>query len=274
MKISKFLKDIFLLLICFVFLLIAYLIASKISRPPIVVSKQDSTLNVSSKLTQYFHMGQKRLISSSIWIATILESDLEHYKQKDMNSWMFLRFKSISELEPRFYENYRVGAVYLSIVKDDLIGASYIYDKGLAEFPTDYVLLKNAAFHNEFELGNQERSHEIYNQLIKHPEVDPLTLSVALRSQSQFGSKQIAFDLLWDQFKRLPKDYSVLRQKMQQNLYDLKAEIDLECLNEKKSSCSKLDFYNESYIFDGNTYRAKSPWTPFRLNKRKKKPRT
>lgn len=270
MKISKFLKQQFFLFFSLFFLVCAFFISNFYQKPPIIISKQESTLNLNSKLIQFFHMGQKRLISSSMWIATILESDLEHYNQKDMNSWMFLRFKTISDLEPRFYENYYMGAVYLSIVKDDLVGASYIYDKGLIQFPDDYVLLKNAAFHNEFEVGDSNRAFEIYSKLKTHPKSDPTIISIAARLESQLGSKDAAFALLLSQYEKFEDKNSFLAKAIFESLYSLKCEIDLDCLNSKLSQCSKVDLENQNYIWNGVKFVARKPWRPFRLYHRPK----
>lgn len=265
MKFSKY-----FLILAVVFLALSFVAAKRISRPPIFISKQDSTLNFNSKLTGYFHMGQKRLISSAMWIATIIESDIDHYKQKDMNSWMFLRFKTISDLEPRFYENYSLGGVYLSIVKDDLDGASEIYERGLREFPDDYFLLKNSAFHYEFEVGDHKRAFEIYSKLKTHPKLDFNTLGVATRVESEFGDKESAFKLLKDQYDRLPDKSNYLAQFVYNNLYALRAEIDLDCLNAKIKTCAQMDFENNSYFFNGSKFVARKEWKPYRLARSKK----
>lgn len=263
MKNSKFLF-IFMVL----FLGASFFIAQKLKRPEIFISKQDQTLNLNNKITQYFHLGQKRLLSSAMWIATILESDIEHYKKKDTNSWMYLRFKTISDLEPKFYENYQVGAVWLSIVKDDLEGASEIYMRGLKEYPNDYFLLKNAAFHFEFEVGDSKKAHEIYTKLRIHPQVDALVLGIATRLETEFGSKEIAFTLLKSHYDNLPERENVFRKLLSENLYALKAEIDLECLNSKRTGCSNLDFNGNPYVYFQGYFTAKETWKPFRLNRK------
>ena len=63
------------------------------------------------------------MISSLLWTHTLLFSDYEHYKNDDLDSWMYLRFNTITDLDPRMYEAYNYGGQYLSIVKDDVFGA-------------------------------------------------------------------------------------------------------------------------------------------------------
>jgi len=74
----------------------AYAVNVHNEKPMMYISKQDQTINFDSTLYRYFNLGLKRLLSSTLWVSTIIESDIEHYKQKDLNSWMYLRFNIIS----------------------------------------------------------------------------------------------------------------------------------------------------------------------------------
>jgi hypothetical protein len=258
------LKQQFLVFFAIFFLVISLLISNNIKRPTLYITKQDGTLNVNTQLIQFFNMGQKRLISSLLWIATILESDQDHYKNKDLNSWMFLRFKSISDLEPLFYENYIFGGTYLSIIKDDLPGATYIYERGIKAYPNDYDLLKNAAFHFHFEVGDHKKSYKLYLQLKSHPRITPLMLSTLARLESQFGSLQVAQQLLQGQYDRIADKDSYIAKKIETHLYSIKAEIDLDCLNANRAQCDLYDLDKNKYVFNGKEFLAVKQWVPFR----------
>jgi hypothetical protein len=133
-------------------IIIAGLMHSNIKKPPIVISKQDSAINFNAGI-QYLNLDLKRMIASMLWVATLIEGDVEHYKKRDLNSWMFHRFKLILHLDPYFKEGYQYGAQYLSIVKDDILGATYIYEKGLEKYPDDFFLNYQAAIHFFNEAG-------------------------------------------------------------------------------------------------------------------------
>ena len=196
MRNSKHITDIIFFLILITCLSTAFGISKNTHVPIIVVSKQDSSINIDKKTWDFFHLGQKRLISSLYWIATILESDVEHYKEKDLNSWMFLRFETISILEPMFLETYTFGGPYLSIIKDDLEGAGIIYKKGLKTYPNNYSLLKNAAFHFYFEAEDYQEAEKVYQALRKHPELNPVILTSFARLRSSQGDLRDAFNIL------------------------------------------------------------------------------
>lgn len=264
MKNSKHLSNGLLYLIFGTSLLGSLILSKKVEKPTLFITKQQSSFNLDNKFWNNFHLGQKRLISSLYWVATILESDHDHYKGKDLNSWMFLRFNTISVLEPNFYENYAFGGPYLSIVKDDVSGGSIIYDKGLHVFPDDYKLLRDAGFHYYFEVENYNKARIIYERLSKHSKLNPLIISSFARLESANGNQEMAYKILLSKYQEMMVKPNFLTDALARNLYALKAEIDLDCLNENKTGCEREDFKGKEYIKVGGKYRAQNEWKPFR----------
>lgn len=263
MKISKYLSSLLYLLVIILSLSGSYFL-SKNSKPPAVfISKQQSTLNINENFWMYFNLGQKRLISSLYWINTILDSDVDHYKSKDLNSWMFLRFNTISLLEPMFYENYRFGAPYLSIIKDDLEGADILYEKGLSHYPDDYNLLLNSGFHYYYERRDTKKAYPILTKLKNHPNTPQYMISSLARIESERGNLSDSFIILQEFQQRFLYD-SAIRRKINEQLYSIKAEMDLTCLNEKLPNCSLNDFEGNPYVLRNHKYIAIKPWVPYR----------
>jgi tetratricopeptide (TPR) repeat protein len=249
----------------------AYFIARNIEPPIINVTKQQSSLNLDNNFLRYLNLGQKRLYSSLFWISTILESDQEHYKGKNLNSWMFLRFQTISLLEPKFYENYAFGGLYLSVIKDDLEGASEIYSKGLKIYPNDYNLLKNAAFHFYYEAQDYTKAEVILRQLKTHPKVNPTMISSLARIESQNGNLEDAYKIILESYNSLNDKNDFLGQKIYSNLYAIKSEMDLKCLNNHGMNCSLVDFDKNSYLKNADgIYQAQKKWIPFRIKTKKR----
>lgn len=270
MRINKLTSNLFSILIIVVFLSGSFFIAQKYEKPSLFITKQQSSVNLDESFWRYFNLGQKRLFSSLLWIATILESDQDHYKGKDLNSWMFLRFKNISSLEPLFYENYYFGSQYLSIIKDDIEGASYIYRKGLEVYPNDLPLLRNAAFHFYYEAQDYDASKEVLRMIRLHPDASPAMFTTLARIESQNGNLEDAFAILKDAYESLKVKDSFLGEKILSQLYAIKAEIDLKCLNETKEKCSQLDLEGRAYIKNAEGFfKAQRDWTPFRVKKKK-----
>ena len=183
---------------------------------------------------------------------------------------MFLRFKTISDLEPKFYETYNFGSLYLSIIKDDIIGASYLYSKGLKIYPDDFSLLKNASFHYYYEAQDYVTANDVLQRLKKHPKTNPIMLATLARIETQNGNDDIAFEILLDAYNSVKDKEKFLAEKIATYLYSIKSERDLNCLNNNKINCSNVDFDGNRYIYlkDGK-YHAIKNWIPFRINKKK-----
>ena len=265
----KFSNILFQILLIITLLSSANLVRSRIEKPIFKISKQQSAFNLNAQIVDTFSLGYKRMITSFIWISTILESDHEHYQAKDSNSWMFLRFNLISRLDPKFYENYAFGGQYLSIIKDDDIGAKIIFDKGLSFYPDDYQLLLMTSFHYYFELKDFQNAIKLYKKLITYPQVPKHIVSFYAKIISKENTNEEAFQILLGLYEK-NKHIEVFEKKYRESLYAIRAEIDLRCLNSKVENlnlCRKFDFYNEPYILVNGQYISKTPWKKFKIYK-------
>lgn len=235
-------------------------------KPKIEISKQDSALNFNTTFLKTFSLGNKRFFSDILWIQTLLESDEEHYKNKDLNSWMYVRFNNISQLDPNFYENYIWGGIYLSIIKDDRLGAADIFEKGLKVFPNDYELNYNAGFNYYAQLGNNIRAFELFDKIKNHSKAPPFmpTLTAKIKFQTDFD-----FDgtlaILTEQYNKIKDDF--LKEKIKTNIYSLKATRDLQCLNSKKSGCEKKDLDGNDYILKNGKFESVKSFVPYLIHK-------
>ncbi len=263
MKIGKVFENSKILLLAFFVLGLANFFGTKRDRPYFFISKQNSSINFNEKLILRFNLGLKRFLSSTLWISTILESDIDHYSSKDLNSWMFLRFNAIGTIDPLFYENYAFGGPYLSIVKDDLPGASYIFRKGLGFFPEDFNLLKSAGFHFYFEVGDPKTAYPLYKKLVKLAPFDPLISGVIARMEAAKGNLLDAFNMLNEMQKKFDLS-TFVGKKIFEHRYAIKAELDLDCLNRKKLNCQRLDLEGNPYVYTSRGFLALKVWSPYR----------
>lgn len=228
---------------------LAGFINTNIEKPLVVVPKQSSAVNLNQDFLKLFSMGQTRLLSDLLWIVTLLESDTDHYKSRDLGSWMYRRFNSIVHLDPKFYKAYLYGGQYLGIVKDDLEGAADIYLKGLKIYPNDYDLLFHSGFLFAFEKRDHKQAVKIYEKLVEFPQAPPYitTLLYKLRFQTNTMSPEdtlISLKIIRDEVS----DQPVLQMQIEKDIYSLQAYIDLECLNSQGENCNTKDAEGSSYI--------------------------
>lgn len=251
--------------------LLANTLRSANPMPKLNISKELSALNLKNDNLKFIVLGHSRLISSLLWITTMIESDIDHYKGED-NSWMYYRFMSIANLDPMFYKNYLVGGQYLAIIKDDIYGADDLYRLGLKNFPRDFWLLYHAGFNATFEIGDVKKGLEYYDLILQDSKLIQLapslfTLINKLKIQEGTISLKDTFATLSELYLRLEE--GPMRNHVEDSLYAIKAEIDLTCLESKAPSlCQRVDFYARPYLKGPNGWYSQRPWRPFRPNKK------
>lgn len=167
---------------------------------PFFLDKQQSAHNFKSKYLSKISLGNNNLIASILWITTMIESDIEHYKNKDNNSWMYHRFNTITDLNPYFYHAYKVGGLYLSVIKDDDLGAKDIFGKGIKIYPDDIDLNYYFGFHAQFELNDPTLAVTHYEKVLQNPKgmerFKFLLPSIVAKLKSGLGDKEGALKLL------------------------------------------------------------------------------
>ncbi len=245
-------------------------IHQKTQKPVIEVTKQDTALNINRNVLLFLSMGNKRLIADTLWVQTLLESDESHYSKKDLNSWMYLRFLNIAILDPKFYENTLWGGMYLSIVKDDVLGAAHIFEIGLDNYPEDYRLNYFAGFNYYYEIGDLAKGSELLTRIQDYPQAPPFLKSLV---------NKLRFEVHQDyetamEFLKVTANQSkdvVLKQKLEGEIYALKAQMDLECLNSNRENCSKIDADGSPYLFKDGVWKAQTTFKPYRLKTKNEK---
>lgn len=187
-----------------------------LTKPNIQFSREKHAVNFNSSLN-YTHFGLKRFFTAILWIKTLLDSDLERNFNKNSNSWIYFRFLTISELDPRFIENYQLGGQYLSIIKDDLVGAELIYKRGIKYYPNDYFLNYNLAFLYFNEVNDYKSALPYLLKIKDFPQAPPFIIPlIATMMQKDNVDLQYIIDFTKDALEKHPKDifYSILENKL------------------------------------------------------------
>ncbi len=264
-------NNILTLFFILVFFICAGLLNKNLDKPSFKVSKQSSALNISHELLSIFDLGQRRLFSDILWISTLLESDLEHYKENDLNSWLYLRFNTISVLDPLFLKNYQFGGQYLSIIKDDLKGAELIFRKGIKFYPDDYLLNFSFAFLLAFELEKTKEAILVYEKLKNFPQASLFVSSLIIKlKHKEKGDLSLTYELLEKTLENTQEP--VLKIKLLTDLYAIKATLDLKCLNNNKKNCDTKDYDGEPYIQEEGKWKSIKEFNSYKLHiKRTKK---
>jgi tetratricopeptide (TPR) repeat protein len=270
MKMATNIKNVLLYSICVLTLVVSGFINKSYDVPAISISKQNAAVNVDSNILLFFSSGQRRLLADLFWITTLLESDIEHYKKVDLNSWLYLRFKTIISLDPKFLHVYNFGGKYLSIIKDDLSGAKDIFERGLLVFPNNYELLFNAAYLYAFEIQDYTMALKQYKRLLHFPQAPEYIKTLVSKIEFEVTQDiESTFTVLLDIYKS-EQEGTFLKTRLESDLYAIKAQIDLKCLNQKKVGCSSRDFRLQQYILRNGSFFSRDKFKEYKLHKRKK----
>lgn len=232
----------------------------------IEISKQESALNLNQDIFKFFSLGNKMLMTDLLWIQTLIESDIEHYAQKDLNSWLYLRFYTISQLDPNFYENYSWGGRYLSIIKDDVVGAISLLERGILYFPDDYKLISTLGFAYYYEKGDYKNGIKYIEKIMNYPQAPSFYKSLVSKMKLEQNHDYNAEILFLQNFLK-DADDKILREKILSEIYAVKAERDLICLNRVLGGCERVDANGNSYIVKAGKYHSKEAFRPYRLRR-------
>lgn len=249
------------------FFLLAVLFHTHSRKPTVQIKKQDSALNLNEHFITFFSLGHKRMISDLIWIQTLLESDMERYSNNDLGNWLYLRFLTISTLDPNFYQNYQYGGTFLSIIKDDLEGAADIFERGLKVFPEDYKLNYHAGFNYYYEMGEYEKGVRLLKKVENHPDANKLVKFLIRKIQFE-TDKDFAIPIAYLEMTLAGSVDENIKNKIKADLYSLKAERDLECLNKGGLNCLKRDNEGNKYIYKDSIWSASKPFNLYRIHRR------
>lgn len=233
--------------------------------PRFDLEMQDKAININQDMLRIFSLGNKRLISNLIWVQTLLQSDEVQYRRGDKKNWMYLRFKTIAELDPLFYHNYLWGGTYLSIIKDDIHAATEIFDQGLHFYPDDFELNYRQGFNYYFEAGEFQKGLKHLEKIEHYPQTPhPIKLVInKLRFETSFNY-DVALSYL---FVSLQKEKDpVLIKKLSNDFYALKAERDLKCLNANEANCDRKDAEGNWYIKVNQDWKAPKEFKPYRIH--------
>ncbi len=150
-------------------------------------------------------------------------------------------------------------------------GSIYIFDKGVNIYKDDFWLNFYAASHYFTELQDFERSLELYEKLLNHPENSiPYLSSIVAKLKVKKGLKESAYSILETAFLRTPEE-SYMYRRYQSSLYSLRAEIDLNCLNKIKVNCNQHDLNEQPDLKYQGIWHAQKKWKVFQLNTKLKK---
>ncbi len=121
--------------------------------------------------------GYRNLFSDFLWIRAIQDFDYCESKtiQPDQKNatckdfgWVYSILNGIFHLEPEFKMAQRTGPLVMSVLVEDIAGASRLFWQAYLNFPTDWVLSYRFGYHAYAEMGDSKLAGYMFLQSAKN----------------------------------------------------------------------------------------------------------
>ncbi|MCB0419755.1 MAG: hypothetical protein KDD61_02095 [Bdellovibrionales bacterium] len=164
---------------------------------------------------EHITLGYNDITADALWLRLIQDYDVCDQKRGKKGQsqidpdriyncqmgWVYNMLDVITHLAPRFRMPYATGATVLSVVVDDIVGATKIFDKAIMQFPKDWSIHYRAAYHYLFENGDKEKAAR--HLVIAAKNGGPFWLnSLAAKLYSESGQALLGKIVLEDFLKR------------------------------------------------------------------------
>lgn len=184
-------------------------------------------------------LGTRLVWADLIWIDTLIKADTTH-SEKDFSDF-YQAFKAIITLDPDNLYAYWVGGLYLSVIKDDIKGATAILREGVQhmERHPDSVNGFKEAWRLPFTLGYnlifEEQEFEAGAPWIRKsaemPGAPIYVKDLAKRFSSEIGILEVGSRVLGDLYKRVGSEEE--KAKIEKKMVNIAAMQELLELNNK-----------------------------------------
>jgi hypothetical protein len=177
----------------------------------------------------FFSLGYNEPLADLLWLRTIQDFDFCEAKTEQTaksgrckRGWVYHMIDAITELAPRFREPYVSGGLMLTVIVDDIAGASAIYDKAMAAFPNDGRLAYYAAYQALIEEHDPQKASNLL-VIAGRNGLPPWVFALAANLQKRAGQLALAKSILEDSLKSAPSGHGA--ERIQQRLDEVNAEI-------------------------------------------------
>lgn len=104
---------------------------------------------------EHFTFGYHELIADILWLRALQDFDYCEEKIDTLicrnNSWLFHILDTVTNLSPKFRPAHALGPLTLTVLVNDIEGASKLFDKAVKEFPSDWRILYRAFYQAYYE---------------------------------------------------------------------------------------------------------------------------
>jgi hypothetical protein len=167
---------------------------------------------------EFVHFGFNDSIADVLWLSFIQQAWNCQQTQLCHKNWGFRVLDETTILSPKFKSPYVYGGTMLSVLIDDDFGAKVIFDRGLENFPKDWVLNYRAGYHYLIEIEDQKRAADLFTAAADNG-APFWTKSLAARLYERSGELEVSEFVLRSMIESTPEAY--LQDSLKERLLEL-----------------------------------------------------
>lgn len=192
-------------------------------------------ISIDPRIVRRF-LGVRLVVADLIWIDTLIKSDIN--REAEAFTSVYRAFKVITTLDPDNLLAYYVAGMYLSVIKDDIKGASAILHEGVEWMDTHRYVWKNAwripfslGYNLIYEEQNVEEGGGFIRKAAELPNAPDIAKALARRVSTEQGRLEIAARVLNDVYERASRPEE--RQRIEAKMINVGVRRELLELNER-----------------------------------------
>jgi tetratricopeptide (TPR) repeat protein len=183
----------------FILLAFCFFVLYEISSMPALKNKRE--LIAPPPMMERFSFGFSELMADLIWLRAIQDFDYceQEIAQKNCqgNSWLYQMLDAAMNLSPKFRKPAAVGGLALTVLVNDMTGASKIFDRSVAAFPDDWAILYRASYHALYEEKDKLKAGKLLQRAAQLGGPEWL-YQLASKLYTESGEKELAFRMYED----------------------------------------------------------------------------
>lgn len=217
------------------------IVAANLPRPN---AEKPRELIAPPQFIRHMTFGYSETMADILWIRAVQDLDqcgkggVYHnpYKEVDKEGsrvlvpiqcdkgWLFRVLEAVVSLAPKFRTAYVQGGTALSVLVSDNEGAREIFEAGLKQFPTDWVLCYRAAYHFLIELKDQKRAAELL-VVAGQNGAPQWVFALAGRLFQESGKLEFARGVLISAIEQYKDENEVYLNRMKERLTEIERQI-------------------------------------------------
>lgn len=134
-------------------------------------------------------------VSSLLWIRFLIHTPPESMGKAEV-SWIYLDLKAISDIDVNFVPVFSHGAMYLSVITEDKMGAKLLLERGVERYPNFWRFRAYLAYHYQYELHDLAKAAEQYAIAARLPGAPAFMGALAGQLFAKAGDTNLAMQTL------------------------------------------------------------------------------